>query len=81
MLGLFLHLGIPRASLEAKREGKGPYIDMGEPLGCGDPQANMAGAEEGGAGVGPGALKEAYCLLPPPMLLDLAPPQPPVYPS
>ena len=45
--GLFLHLSIPRASLGAGLEGKGPYFDGEEPLGRGAPRANTAEAEEG----------------------------------
>lgn len=59
--GLFLHLSIPRASLEAGLEGKDPYCEGEESPGRGALQASMAEAQEGRAGAGPGAPQEACC--------------------
>lgn len=73
--GLFLHFGIPRASQEAELEKKGSYFDVGEPRGCGAPQANMH-TEEGRAGTDPADPKECAACLPAHTAQGLAPADP-----
>lgn len=65
VLGLFLHLGIPRASLEAEPEGKRPTLPWGSPLGV-VPRRTTRRRQRQAELVQPEAPKEVCCLPPHP---------------